>query len=559
MPGSPSDAAEGAGAAAPAVAAPPWVATLCALLLIGGILALSPARISGPGDAFQALPVEVPFVLLVLAAAGLLGSNLRRVVLAATTFLFLTTLLVKLADIGLQSTLSRPFNFGYDLPLLHAGWMLLAGSSGATAAAGVVAGACLLLVGIGLAVWWSLARLTRFAVRWPGRFAGLTAATAFVIAIGGAFGHARPASVNLLADHVIAARRAAADVAAMEREAQADPLLDRIGPSTLGSLAGTDIFVVFVESYGRTTLDNPLYAPTTEAALTEVERGLKAAGYAARSAWLDSPTVGGQSWLAHATLLSGLRIDNQGRYRALLATGRRSLNRVAAEAGWHSVGVMPAIVMAWPEARWFGYDTILAAKDLDYRGEPFNWVTMPDQFTLASFSRKALDPSASRPVFAEIALISSHAPWTPVPTLIPWDEVGDGQVFNAQARSGETPETVWADADRVRDQFRKSIDYSLRTVGEFAVMMSPRRPVFVVLGDHQPAGIVTGADAGRSVPVHVFGDPSVVARITNWNWTEGLVPAPDAPTWPMEAFRDRFLETFSGSAEPAGRPVVVPN
>ena len=55
-----------------------------------------------------------------------------------------------------------------------------------------------------------------------------------------------------------------------------------------------------------------------------------------RSAWLTSPIFGGQSWLAHATLLSGLAIDNQGRYRALLASPRRTLLHLAQGAGWRT-------------------------------------------------------------------------------------------------------------------------------------------------------------------------------------------------------------------------------
>ena len=85
---------------------------------------------------------------------------------------------------------------------------------------------------------------------------------------------------------------------------------------------------------------------------------------------------------------------------------------------------MPAITLAWPEADYFGYDRVLAAADLGYRGQPFNWVTMPDQFTLAAFERRLLDPAPRAPVFAEIALISSHAPWTPIPPLLPWEAIG---------------------------------------------------------------------------------------------------------------------------------------
>ena len=49
---------------------------------------------------------------------------------------------------------------------------------------------------------------------------------------------------------------------------------------------------------------------------------------------------------------------------------------------------MPAITLAWPEAGCFGYDRVLAADDLGYRGRPFSWVTMPDQFTLAALERR---------------------------------------------------------------------------------------------------------------------------------------------------------------------------
>ena len=113
-----------------------------------------------------------------------------------------------------------------------------------------------------------------------------------------------------------------------------------------------------------------------------------------RSGFLTAPMVGGQSWLAHASLLSGLWIDNQGRYRALLASPRRTLLHLAQAAGWRTAAVMPAITLAWPEAGYFGYDRVLAAADLGYRGLPFNWVTMPDQFTLGVVPAPAPRPRA---------------------------------------------------------------------------------------------------------------------------------------------------------------------
>jgi hypothetical protein len=70
--------------------------------------------------------------------------------------------------------------------------------------------------------------------------------------------------------------------------------------------------------------------------------------------------------------------------------------------------------------------------------------------------------------------------------------------------------------------------------------------VLVFLGDHQPASFVAGDDAGKDVPVTIVArDRAVLDRIAGWGWQDGLRPDPQAPVWPMESFRDRFLTAFS--------------
>jgi hypothetical protein len=266
------------------------------------------------------------------------------------------------------------------------------------------------------------------------------------------------------------------------------------------------------------------------------------------------------SWLAHGTLLSGLWTDNQRRYDSLMISDRETLNRAFRRAGWRTVAVMPAITMAWPEGAFYGYDAIYPAASLGYRGKPFNWVTMPDQYTWSALRRLELERSDRAPIMAEIALISSHAPWTPVPTLVPWGDVGDGRVFDQMAMGGDSPEVVWRDPVRVRLQFREATAYALETLVDYASTFDLRDTVIIALGDHQPAPLITGEDAGRDVPVHVItGDPLVLQAISSWGWTEGMVPADDAPVWRMDGFRDRMMEAFSGPVEktlarPGGAP-----
>jgi len=69
--------------------------------------------------------------------------------------------------------------------------------------------------------------------------------------------------------------------------------------------------------------------------------------------------------------------------------------------------------------------------------------------------------------------------------------------------------------------------------------------VLVVLGDHQPASIVSGEGASRDVPVSIIAaDPAVTARVADWGWRDGLRPGDGGPVLPMDAFRDRFLTAY---------------
>ena len=78
--------------------------------------------------------------------------------------------------------------------------------------------------------------------------------------------------------------------------------------------------------------------------------------------------------------------------------------------------------------------------------------------------------------------------------------------------------------------------------------------VVVMLGDHQPATIVSGEDAGHDVPISIIArDPAVLDAISGWGWDEGLRPEPDAPVWRMDAFRDRFLAAYASSGDTGPR------
>ena len=86
----------------------------------------------------------------------------------------------------------------------------------------------------------------------------------------------------------------------------------------------------------------------------------------------------------------------------------------------------------------------------------------------------------------------------------------------------------------------------MRSLISYVVHHGTDKTVLVVLGDHQPATIVTGSNASHDVPVSVIAkDPAVLDRIAGWGWQPGLRPPHDAPVWRMDRFRDRFLAAYA--------------
>ena len=177
---------------------------------------------------------------------------------------------------------------------------------------------------------------------------------------------------------------------------------------------------------------------------------------------------------------------------------------------------------------------------------------MPDQYILSRFQRDELTPG-HKPVAAEIDLVSSHVPWAPLPSMVPWDKVGDGSVFDPQPAKSESVSEVWQSNSKVQQFYGKSIQYSLTALTSWVTELNDPNLVLILLGDHQPHTAVSGGGANHDVPVSIVTrDPSVLRQISSWHWQNGLLPGPGAPLRPMDAFRNQFLDTFSKApAQPA--------
>ena len=498
---------------------------------------------------FAVLPLEWPLAVLCLLAIGTgPASNVLR---AGLVLLLGLAVLLRIADLGSFAAFDRPFSPLVEWHLIGDGWNLASGSIGTGEAALAVAAALAVLAALCIALYrgmGAIGRLRGGSRRVAALGAGALAAIALTVLIARATLPERvpttwPVRARLVPEFVDrskAMRRSVVDQQAFVAELVRDPL-DASPPPTFAALDGRDLIVLFVESYGQSFLVDEDLGRIADARLSEIGERTAAAGLSVRSGWLTSPIRGGRSWMAHATFASGLRIDNQARYDRLISSRRRSLYRLLGTAGFATAGLNPAIVDPWPEGAWYGYDAAYDVHDLGYAGLRFGWATMPDQYTLSFFEHTVRRP-APGPVAGELALISSHAPWAPIPRRVPWEDVGDGAIFDGSHRFGDP--VIWAQRQRVRELYAQSLDYALATIGEY-VARHGENALVIVLGDHQPASIIAGWGRTADVPVHVFADdPALLDRLPSDTFTDGMRPHDDAPALPMQGMRELLSTRF---------------
>ena len=521
--------------------------TAAAVVLVWGAL-VAPNRPNDiTFDAFARVPLEG---LIVIALALVLPRNARRVLAWIVGPLLGVLVVVKLLDVGFFAAFDRPFNPVEDWRYTSIGVETLRASIGRTRADLVVAGVVVIAVAALVLPTLALLRVTRVASGHrtvsTRAIAALGVAWALCWAVGAQLAGEPIASTSAaeLAVHEVRAVEAglqdgARYAAAIRHDRYAHTPADRL----LTGLRGKDVLLIFMESYGKVAVQGSSFSPQVDATLASGTRQLQAAGFSAASAWLTSATFGGTSWLAHSTLQSGSWVDNQGRYDELMTSNRFTLGDAFRRAGWRTVDDIPSDDRPWRDGTaFYHFDKIYNRLNVGYHGPTYAYAAMPDQFTYLALHRLELAKPHRKPVFAEIDTVSSHEPWTRIPPLISWSEVGDGSIFK----------TLPVDTTGSNDAgqgYGHSIVYSLQALFSYIENYGRKNLVVVMLGDHQPAHVVSGYGVDHDVPISIIAhDPAVFRRIAPWGWASGMRPSAHGPVWRMSAFRNRFLGAFDARA-----------
>lgn len=525
------------------------------LTVLGGIVGIAflntmlTLRNIWPTPWVRAVPeisIEIAALILIMALwvefRGQPGTLFRRLILAVLLLLIAG----RYGDITAPALFGRRIDLYWDLRHLPSVVAMLGEVAPWWRIAAITAGVAVLIGAIVLAVRFSVATALRGFERpaWR-RGIGLVAAAAILLYAAG-IGGAPTGAERWFALPVapVYARQAAF----LARAAKANRLpATPMAQSDLGAIDGADTFAIFLESYGAVVFEKPEYHAVLADEYARFDEYLARSGWRAASAFVDSPTFGGASWLAHATLLSGRWIAREADYRLFLAAPPETLSDRFRAAGYRTIGLFPGIQLDWPEGAALGFDRILDAKGLAYRGPAFGWWTIPDQYSLERLSQSEIMRPDRKPLFVTFASIMSHWPFGPTPPYQPdWPRVTSATPFApdalAQALAIEPLDDPTAG-------YLRTIAYNLELVRGFLAERAPADSLILVTGDHQPPAMISGKAASWSVPVHIFTrDGALLDRFTAAGFRPGL--RPQRPTLTRMDGLNRLLLTVLDTATP---------
>ncbi len=482
------------------------------------------------------------YMTLCVLIAGSRPRAISSRLLRWITVVWIVLVFGRYADVTATALFGRDINLYWDLRFIPDVVSLLAKAAHVWLVLGVVAALAILGALLYLIIGWAIRTLMSAAVSPRQRITlgivSLIAVLMFGVKEAGwglpGIAFARPVTATY-ARQVGVAWRAMTGKTVVP----ASPPLD----SPLGRVKGADVYLIFLESYGAVTFDRPAFASALTPARMAFENAIHRSNRDVVSAFVESPTFGGNSWLAHISLMSGIEVRDPDVNAMLMAQKRETIVTLFKRHGYRTVALMPGLWQAWPEGAFYNFDQIYGGERLAYQGPEFGWFDIPDEFALAKFDELEAAKPSRPPLFMFFPTISTHTPFRPTPpyqsdwrrvmTPDPFDETDLDHAFDQQA-----------DWLNLGPSYVDAMAYSYATLTGYLQKIADRDVVIILLGDHQPPALVSGEGAPWDVPVHVITSRrDVLDRLAAHGFRRGLTPSrPDLAK--MNALLRILLDAF---------------
>lgn len=507
-----------------------WLALLAALALLDASVTFENIWPTPAVRWTGQLSLELAVCLLAVALVGR-RRDVSRGALASLSAFWALLVLGRYADVTAPALYGRDVNLYWDLQFMPdvAAMLIRAAPIWLLASAGVVAAASLLALFV--AVRWAFGQVGRSLTSPAARRLLQAIAVAIVVTFAVQEidelhspdvydDHLRWVPMPVTFAYLRQARFAVEAMTVRTALAPSPPM-----EADFAEVKGADVYLVFIESYGAISWERPEFARGLAAARAALEADVHATGRDVVSAFVESPTFGGNSWLAHISLLSGIQVGDPHTNALLMGEKRRTLATAFSRAGYRTLALMPGLRRPWPEGRFYGFDETYTAETLNYPGPDFGWFAVPDQMSLAWLDDRELRKAPRQPVFLFFPTLSTHFPFSPRPPYQPdWPRLLTDQKYDgADIVRAYGEQLDWIDFGPA---YINAISYIYRTVGGYLRLRADRDAVTILIGDHQPPAAVSGEGAPWDVPVHVIASrKSVLDRLMARGFRKGLAPA----------------------------------
>jgi len=299
-------------------------------------------------------------------------------------------------------------------------------------------------------------------------------------------------------------------------------------PYQLPVIQDKDIHFFVIESYGSTLYSKEEYRDVILPLYRELEQAMGEDRWEIRSGLVRSPAFGGRSWLADASLLTGIQLENQALFDRTISQGTPAyFLGFINQRGYRRTYAAPGTYEApqdWKQA--YPFENYLLRYDFLYQGPFLSFGAMSDQFFLDFVGRNILKPEEKD--FVLYLMVSSHVPFEVIPQYKEdWDFARGGKEY--QDGYVDYFSNNWLGGNELAQGYLAGIEYSLRTIFGYMERHLNNDGFILIIGDHQPRKPVSVPQAGYLVPFHILYPKDLPLVIpSHWELSSSLLP-PDLP------------------------------
>ena len=157
-----------------------------------------------------------------------------------------------------------------------------------------------------------------------------------------------------------------------------------------------------IEGYGKVLADHPKMGEAYTQFMKALEQDLRNQGWWTTTNYSIAPVRGGGSWMSMATVLSGIRMDNQALYTRFISQIQQTphIPHFLQQQGYYTLTLQPPNRKrrGLPLENHYGYDTSIFFSDLNYNGQHYGWGIIPDQYSL-NYTHEQFIKSINQPFF----------------------------------------------------------------------------------------------------------------------------------------------------------------